>query len=257
MKELVRILISLLFVACISCTSSSEDEAVSSQATNPVFEGKRDSSVMTSRIVNDRIATLVQSDRFIKLQTILNEKFAVFPDLSKVEGRISPKGDFLSITLIDSGNGSDSGYIVISEKVWAIGIARTDSLPEGYLVEGDDTADALSLNRIPIELDEHDMGVTDSEGQTSDAVGTSAQALSSWTCSYASSMGLNIACIILDENPLGYYYKRTTRAGYGDLSRPQWWSCVWGNIHICPQYEYSTSPIVSFNCGYPPSHSAG
>lgn len=82
------------------------------------------------------------------------------------------------------------------------------------------------------------------------------QAAVSSHCSYVQSYSINFACFN-DDNPFGYYYRWLTRSGYGDPSRPQWWACVWGSIHVCPEYEYGWSPQVTAQCGFPPHHAQG
>jgi hypothetical protein len=195
-------------------------------------------------------------NRFIQLQPILQRDYSVLIDLSRVEGRINPEGDFLLIPLIKVSDGSDSGYAIISQEKWAIGIVQTDAPPEGYLVEGGDGTDTLKLSPILLAKDVHPDGETDSVSRAS--VGGGVRTQSSMSCQYASYIGLNLGCVDLSSNPLGYYYKWTTRIGYGDPSQPQWWACVWGSIHVCPQYEYGYySPVVVSLCGFAPHHSAG
>jgi hypothetical protein len=241
----------VLSLVCFACSTMNEGDAIttnsSSQSLTPAIKGQRVSiSFTTPESITNQITSLKQTSRFVQLQEVLKINFLVSPDLSKTEGQIySLEENFLVVPLVNI-NGSNTGHIVISQEIWAVGITR-DKIPTGYLVNSTGT-DIIKLKSSSIfeTFQNQEVGS-----------GDSMQLQSSMSCQYAASVGLNIGCINLKTNPLGYYYDWTTRVGYGDPSSPQWWACFWGNIHVCPQYEYEYSPIVIPTCGYPPVHPAG
>jgi hypothetical protein len=255
MQTSIGTLIAFSFFVCASCAPANEDEDVTTGASplalDSSIKGARTPiGSLDSKSLADRLARLKQTSRFIRMQAVLREDHLLSIDLSRAEGRVYPEGDFLSIPLISVKDGSDSGYAVIGRRKWGVTVVRSEVLPEGYLVQEDG-----KLTPVPAYVE---VPADEEEGYVSRlSLGGGAQIQSSMSCQYVSYMGFSFACVS-DGNIFGFYYKWTTRIGYGDLSMPQWWACVWGNTHVCPQYEYGYySPVIVSLCGYAPHHWEG
>lgn len=70
---------------------------------------------------------------------------------------------------------------------------------------------------------------------------------SPYSCDYPYKLTMNYACVVLDDNPLGYAQKRYSRYGYstcnktkyGTTSNPSWRANMCGQLVVCPGVEKS------------------
>ena len=122
------------------------------------------------------------------------------------------------------------------EKAWAVEfpIRRSDNNDASFVgVEFENDVGEAFVRGIPEDVS----AVEEAEQALSFQQGWCAP----YACDYPIRLTLKLACVILDENPLGYALVRQVRTGYTrcNPNSPNWYANRCGGIAVCPGVQQS------------------
>lgn len=218
--------------------------------------------LLDASTANAVINELIREADTPTLQRKLETEWGLTMDIGGAMAGYDLNGGVAIILPLRNGEQDMRGYVVADgRKIHGLFIEADPTetslearSPRMFLVSRNDgtyTVEKYVPSSQEIEAPHH---ADNSAMSESPEIGVIVQALNS-SCAYVQSVGFSVGCIIPDSNPFGYYYTTRVRYGYGDPSMPQWWSCWFGSIHVCPQYQTGT---YTFNgCGFPPTHPLG